>query len=41
MTGEDANAVSTQDVPKPYGAIRWARGHVVGVWVEARAGNIR
>lgn len=40
MTGEDANTVPSQDVPQPNGAIGWASGHVVGVWVEAGAGDI-
>lgn len=40
MSGEDANAVPGQDVPKPNGAIRRARGHVVGVGVEAGAGDV-
>ncbi len=40
MTGEDADAVSIQDVPDSDGAIGRPRGDIVGVWVEAGAGNI-
>lgn len=40
VTGENADAVSAQDVPKSDGAIRRPRGHIVGVGVEAGAGDI-
>ena len=41
MPGEDADTVPGQDVPEPDGAVRGARGHVVGVGVEAGAGDVR
>lgn len=40
MTGEDANTIPSQDVPQPNGAIGRAGGHVVGVGVEAGAGDV-
>lgn len=40
MTGENANTVPSQDVPQTNGTIGRASGHVVGVGVEARAGDV-
>lgn len=40
VTGEDAHAVSIQDIPESDGAVGRTRGHVVGVGVEAGASDI-
>lgn len=40
MTGEDANTVPSQDVPQSNGTVGRASGHVVGVGVEAGAGDV-
>lgn len=40
VTSKNADAVSTQDIPYPNGAIRRPRGNVVGVGVEAGACDI-
>lgn len=41
VTCEDANTVSVQDIPQPDCAIRWTRGHIIRVWVEAGASDVR
>lgn len=40
VTGEDADAVSVQDIPEPDGAIRRPCGDIIGVGVEAGASDI-
>lgn len=40
VAGENADAVSSQDIPEPNGAIRRPCGDVVGVGVEAGASDI-
>lgn len=40
VAGENADAVSSQDIPQPNGAIRRPCGDVVGVGVEAGASDI-
>lgn len=40
VPGEDANTIPSQDVPQPNGAVGRAGGHVVGVGVEAGAGDV-
>lgn len=40
VTGEDADAVSVQDIPEPDGAIRRPCGHIIRVGVEAGASDI-
>lgn len=40
VTGEDADAVSVQDIPEPDGAIRRPCYDIIGVWVEAGASDI-
>lgn len=41
MTGKNADTVAVKDVPEAHGAIGRACGHVVGVGVEAGAGDVR
>lgn len=40
VTGENADAVSDQNIPEPNGAIGRPCGDIVGVWVEAGASDI-
>ncbi len=40
VTGEDADAVSVQDIPEPDGAVRRPCDDVIGVGVEAGASDI-
>jgi hypothetical protein len=40
VPGQDADAVPGQDVPETDGAVRGARGHVVGVGVETGTGDV-
>lgn len=40
VPGENADAVASENIPQPNGAIGWPRGNVIGVGVEAGAGDV-